>query len=300
MMELDKPKSIFEVFAEKVKKAYELYQIHMPWYIMTSMENHQETVNFFEENAYFGLPKQSIYFFSQGRLPMLSENGKLMLKNEGEIVEAADGNGGIFEALYQNGVLKQMRKNNIEWLGVGNVDNILLNLIDPVWIGLAIEKKVELTTKSVTKVGPEEKVGSLCKINGKLGVVEYTEISEEMAHMLDEKGKLVYGESYFGASIFHINLLERIGKEKLPYHPALKKCNYLDEDKKEMIAEKPNAYKFESFIFDAFRYAKDALVLSVNRKEEFAPVKNATGVDSPETAKKLYLEFIDGKTAIKK
>lgn len=295
---MDRPKSIFEVFAEKLKNENEKYNVTIPWYIMTSIENNDDTINFFKQNNYFGLPKEKISFFSQGQLPMVDFNGKILLESKGRIKEAADGNGGIFEALYRNNILNRMKQDGIEWLGIGNVDNILLNLVDPILIGLAEEKNVLLATKSVTKVSPEEKVGSLCKINGRPGVVEYTEISKEMANLRDEAGGLVYGESYFGMCMFKRKLLEKIGEEKLPYHRAKKKCNYLSTSGEEIIASEPNAFKYESFIFDAFKNAEDAVVLSVKREEEFAPVKNAEGVDSPETARKLYLDYYKKKATI--
>lgn len=184
-----------------------------------------------------------------------------------------------------------MKKEGIQWLGIGNVDNILLKLVDPILIGMAIDKKVNLAMKSVCKVGPEEKVGSICKIDGKPGVVEYTEISSQMANLRDENGALVYGQSYYGMCMLNLELLEKIGTQKLPYHAANKKCNFINENGEEVIADKPNAYKFESFIFDAFKFTNDALVLSVKREEEFAPVKNKEGVDSPETARELYLNY---------
>lgn len=199
--------------------------------------------------------------------------------------------GGIFEALYKNKVLDKMEKQGIKWLGIGNVDNILLKLVDPILIGMAIDKKVNLAMKSITKVGPEEKVGSLCKIDGKPGVVEYTEISNQMANLKDEKGSLVYGQSYYGMCMLSIELLKKIGTEKLPYHAANKKCDYINERGEKIIAQEPNAYKYEAFIFDAFKYTNDAVVLSVKREEEFAPVKNKEGVDSPETARELYLNY---------
>ena len=263
---------------------------------MTSEENNDETVKFFEDNNYFGLEK--ITFFKQGKLPMLTHEGKLILEAKDQIKEAADGNGGIFEALYKNKILKDMKAKGIEWLSIGNVDNILLKLVDEVLIGMAIDKKVKLAMKSVTKVGPEERVGSLCKIDGKPGVVEYTEISNEMANLRDENGNLVYGESYYGMCMLNLNLLEKIGTEKLPYHAANKKCNYINEEGIEIIAEGPNAYKYEAFIFDAFKYTDKAVVLSVKREEEFAPVKNKEGVDSPETARKLYMNYHKKEAAV--
>lgn len=260
---------------------------------MTSDENNDETINFFEKNNYFGYNKEKVVFFKQGRLPMMHTNGKILMNSKSSIKEAADGNGGIFEALFKNNIIEEMKKNNIEWLGIGNVDNILLNLADPIYIGMTIEKGVQLSTKTVKKASPEEKVGVVCKINDKPGVVEYTEISKEMSEQTDENGELVYGQSYFGCALYNISLLDQIGTNKLPYHIAVKKSNFINENGQEEQPDTPNAYKFEAFIFDSFKFTNDILLLNVKREEEFAPIKNATGADSPETARELYLNYMN-------
>ena len=164
-------------------------------------------------------------------------------------------------------------------------------MIDPVFLGFAIEKKVLAAGKSVVKAGPHEKVGVFCKRDGKPSVVEYSEISEEMAEATDEKGNLIYGESHILCNLFNVKAIEEISKNTLPYHSAFKKAKYLDKDGNLVTSDKPNAYKFESFLFDAFESLDDMAILRVKREEEFAPVKNAEGVDSPETARKLYNDF---------
>lgn len=284
------PKSIFEIFSEKLKEIYEMFDVKIKWYIMTSSSNDYETKKFFEENNYFEYGKENISFFVQGELPLLNTDGKIILERKDKIFMAPDGNGGIYEALRKNNILKEMKENNIEYLGIGNVDNILLNLLDPVFVGLMAKDNYELSTKTTTKVSPEEKVGVVCKINNNPGVVEYTEISEEMANKRDENGNLLFGEGYFGCSIFKVDLLEKI-TDKLYYHVAFKKNNYIDENGTEIKAEKPNTYKFEAFIFEGFNMAKNMLVLNVKREEEFAPIKNKEGVDSIETAAILYSNF---------
>lgn len=260
---------------------------------MTSDENNDETIDFFEQNNYFGYNKEKVVFFKQGKLPMMHTNGKILMNSKSSIKEAADGNGGIFEAIFKNNIIEEMKKNNVEWLGIGNVDNILLNIVDPIYIGMTIEKGVQLSTKTVKKVSPEEKVGVVCKINDKPGVVEYTEISKEMSEQRDENGELVYGQSYFGCALYNISLLDQIGTNKLPYHIAVKKSNFINENGQEEQPDTPNAYKFEAFIFDSFKFTNDILLLNVKREEEFAPIKNATGADSPETARELYLNYMN-------
>lgn len=291
---INPPKSIFEIFSDKLKETYEKHGVKIKWYIMTSDSNDFDTKNFFEENNYFNYGKENICFFKQGELPLINEEGRIVLKEKGKVFMAPDGNGGIFEALRKNNILKEMEANGVKYLGIGNVDNILLNLLDEVFIGLMVKDNYELATKTVTKVSPEEKVGVVCKMNGMPGVVEYTEISKEMANARDLNGDLLFGEGYFGCCIFNKELLEKI-TNKLYYHAAYKKNNYIDANGNIVEAQNPNTYKFEAFIFEGFNMAKDMLTVSVKREEEFAPIKNKDGVDSVETASILYNNYINLK-----
>ena len=284
-------KSIFEILCDNLKLARETYNVDIPWYLMTSDENNEETVKFFEENNYFGYPKSAVHFFKQGKLPMLDTNGKVLLDETGMIKQAADGHGGIFEAMRKNAVIYNMKEQGIEWVFIGGVDNVLAKMVDPVLTGLVIKDKNLVAGKSIVKACPEEKVGVFCKKNNKPSVIEYIEISKELSEALDENSQLLYGESHILCNQFNISLLEEISENKLPYHVAFKKAKYLDEKGNIVEPTEPNAYKFEAFIFDAFSLADDMSILRVKREEEFAPVKNATGVDSAETARELYKAF---------
>ncbi len=288
---LDSHKPIFEILCDTLKDAEKKYGIYVMWYIMTSNENNDATVKFFEEHSYFGYPKEKIIFFKQGELPMIDTQGKVLLGENGLIEKAADGHGGIFLSMKKNGIIYDMKTRGIEWAFIGGVDNVLVNMVDPVILGLAIDKKVLAAGKSVVKAGPHEKVGVFCKRNGKPSVVEYSEISKEMAELTNENGDLVYGESHILCNLFSVKAIEEISKNNLPYHSAFKKAKYLDKDGNVVTSDTPNAYKFEAFLFDAFESLEDIAILRVKREEEFAPVKNAEGVDSPETARKLYKEF---------
>ena len=281
-------KSLFEILCDNLKEARLKYNALVPWYIMTSAENNDETVEFFEKNNYFDYPKELIKFFKQGELPMLDTNGKILLDENGLIKLAADGHGGIFEAIFKNNIFEDMKKRQVEWIFVGPVDNPLVKLVDEEAVGLAIEKNVMGLGKSLVKLNPEEKVGVFCTKNGRPGVVEYTEITDEMAKKVDSDGELVYGESHINCNMFNIAGLEKIGSAKLPYHVAFKKSNYMDSNGNIVIANEPNAYKFESFIFDSFQKLDNMLIFRVKREEEFSPVKNAKGVDSAETAREAY------------
>jgi len=284
-------KTIFEILIDVLKDSEKKYGVKVHWYLMTSKENNDATVKFFEENNYFNYGKENVSFFVQGELPMLDVNGKILRTKEGLVKEAADGHGGVLEAIYKNNILEDMQKRNIKWVYIGGVDNVLAKMVDSTLIGLAKDGGYFAAGKSLVKAYPEEKVGVFCKKNGKPSVVEYTEISEEMARMTDENGELLYGESHILCNLFSIKAIENISKNKLPYHTAFKKADYLNEEGEYITSDKPNAYKFESFIFDAFETLENMIIMRVKREEEFAPVKNKEGVDSPETARKLYEEY---------
>ncbi len=282
------PKYIFEIIIDTLKRAQKEYGVTIPWYIMTSRENNDETIAFFEEKNYFGYDKSKVKFFKQGELPLLDTSGKVILDKDKKIKEAADGNGGIYEAIAKNGVLDDLKNRKIEWIFVSGIDNILSNFVDPILIGLTIEEKQKIASKSVAKTNPKEKVGVFCKMNGKPKVIEYIELPEEMAEERDENGELVYGEVNIGTYLYNISVFENLADVKLPYHVAFKKSGYLNKKDEFVEPEEPNAYKFEAFIFDAFSRYDDMTILRVKREDEFAPVKNKTGNDSPETAVKLY------------
>ncbi len=288
---LKEHKSIFEALAEIFKDAWRRYDTVIPWYIMTSKQNNDQTIQFFEENNYFWYPKDAIHFFIQGELPMVGTDGKILLDENGEVKMAANGHGGTLKSMEDSGVLAEMQVDGIEWIFISGVDNVLVKPIDPLLIGMAIQNKVLSAVKTIEKIDPKEKVGVFCKKNKKISVVEYTEISDQMANMRDDYGSLVYGDGNAIFHLFNIKALERLSKLKLPYHTAFKKANYLDEKGNLVEAEEPNAYKFEMFIFDSYEAFDDCVILRVKREEEFAPIKNASGVDSPATARKLYLDY---------
>lgn len=262
---------------------------------MTSRENNGQTIDFFERNNYFEYPKDYIKFFIQGELPMLDKNGKVLLDENGFLKLAADGHGGVFEAMFKNGIVEDMKNKKIEWVFVGPIDNPLVNMADEILIGVAKDKNAEGAGKSIVKANPQEKVGVFCKKDGRPSVIEYTEITEEMANAVDQNGELLYGESHLNCNMFNIKGIEKIGANKLPYHTAFKKATYIDENGNLIKGEEPNSYKFESFIFDAFEKLNDMAILRVKREEEFAPVKNAEGVDSPKTSVELYNNYWKNK-----
>lgn len=292
-MELNsKVKSLFEVVVDKLKEAQKKYNVFIKCYIMTSPENNEETVSFFEKKNYFGYPKQYIEFFKQGEIPLLNKQGKLMLGEDGLIKLASDGNGGIFYSMSKNGIIDEMKRNNIEWVFIGSVDNLLVKYVDTLLLGLAIKQDVKIATRTIIKNSPYEKVGVLCKKNGKVKVIEYTELQNEMRLAVDECGEMVYGESHIMCNLYNIEAIEKASTKELKYHVAEKKAKYVNEKGELVIPEKENCYKFEKFVFDSFCLFDEIAILRGKREEDFAPIKNKDGVDCPETAKKLYEEYL--------
>ena len=286
-----KGKYLFEILAENLKEANKKYNTSIPWYIMTSKQNNDETYEFLEKNNYFGYKKDDVILFSQGELPLVDTEGKVLIGKDKLIKLASDGNGGTFSSLRKSGALADMKERGIKWVFIGGVDNALLKMADTTLLGLAISEDVQIASKSIVKANPHEKVGVFCKMNGHPKVIEYSELPEKMAEEVDNDGELKYGESHIMCNLFTIEAIETISKEPLIYHSAFKKNSYIDEDGKEIIPKEPNSYKFEAFIFDAFEIFDDIAILRGKREDDFAPVKNKDGVDSPKTAKELYERF---------
>ena len=262
---------------------------------MTSNENNEDTVSFLEEKNYFGYPKEFIKIFKQEELPLLDDCGKLLIDKNECVKEASNGNGGIFNSMLKNDVISDMEKRGIEWVFIGSVDNILLKNVDTLLIGLTIKKGTKIGTRTVLKRSPDEKVGVLCKQDNKVEVIEYTELPENISNLRDNDGDLLFGESHIMCNLFSLDAIKKCSTKALEYHIAYKKSDYLDINKNIIKPIKPNAYKFEQFIFDSFKLFDDIAILRGKREEDFAPVKNKDGEDSPETAKKLYENYWKNK-----
>lgn len=288
-------KSLFEILCETMKDAKKKFGVTIPWYIMTSDENNDQTVSFFETNNYFGYDKDKIKFFKQSKMPVVDTEGKLLVDENYRIKEASDGHGGIFNSMVKGNVVSELDKAGVKWVFTCGVDNPLVDMVDPYLLGLAITKNCKLATRSLVKTSPSEKIGVICKQNNRVKVIEYSELSEEMANKVNENGDLLFGESHVMFNLFSLDAIKKIANEKLPYHIAFKKNSYIDENGTLVKPEKPNSYKFESFIFDSFELFDDMAILRGKREDEFAPIKNAEGSDSPETAVKLYNDFWKNK-----
>lgn len=284
---LDRPRSLFEVQLTQIKGLSQAAGAPVTWYIMTSDENHDATVAFFEQNGYFGY--EHISFFRQSSLPMVGLDGKLLLETRHSIKEGPDGNGSIFRSLNRSGMAEDMARRGVKWFFACNVDNILARCGDPLTIGIALQHNVPCVSKSVLKRCPSEKAGVFCRIDGRPAVIEYTEISPDLANKMDDNGQYIYADAHISCTLFSTEVLEFVKGDDMPHHIAVKKAPYLDHDGQLVTPEKENAYKFESFIFDMLPRCQDIAVLRVDRGEEFAPIKDATGEDSVESAIKLYL-----------
>ena len=283
-----KEQSIFELLSENFVNAKKDYGVDIPWYIMTSNNNDETTKVFFKQNKNFGV--KNIKFFTQIDIPVIDENGKLLIGENYLIKKAGNGNGGIYKALEKYGILNEMEKNGVEWVFVSGVDNILANMIDPVFLGLTISQKNEIASKSTVKIDPEEKVGVFCKRNGKCGTIEYTETTDKMKNEKDNNGNFIYGQANILQHLYSIKALKKLKDVDLKYHIAHKKNSYMDEELTLVNPDKPNTYKFEQFLFDGFENFDSMTLLSVKREMEFAPIKNAKEIDCPETAVRLYVK----------
>ena len=283
-------KYIFEILADTLKKAGEETGVQCNWYIMTSDENDEATKKFFAQHNYFDYNSQKIHFFKQSKLPLINKDGNLLMGKDYKLREASDGNGGVYKGLKNSKMLQDMEEKNIKWVLICGVDNIMANMVDPVFLGLTIDRKVQIASKSIAKSYPEEKVGVFCKRDGKPSIIEYIELSEEMRYAKAANGDLAYGDANIVSHLLSIQAIKEIATMDLEYHVAVKKNSYIEENLDEVIPEEPNSYKFEAFVFDGFSSLDDMVVLRVKREDEFAPIKNKEGADSPETAKRIYME----------
>lgn len=282
-------KSLFQLQAERILSLSRQVKKNIPWYIMTSEENHHETVSFFSERNFFALSKNDIFFFKQGELPVVDDEGKILLASKSRLSMGPNGNGGCFLALNQSGALADMQKRGVEYLFFYSVDNALVKICDPHFIGFTMQSQLPAASKAVTKASPQEKVGVLCLRNGRPSVVEYSEMTDEMITAQNESGELLFNSANIAVHLFKTSFLQKHASSALPYHLAHKKITYTNKNGDTITPPTPNAFKFELFMFDLFPLAGGMAAMQVKREEEFAPVKNKDGIDSPGSARALVL-----------
>ena len=281
---------IFECLMNNLMQVVKEVGVFIPLYIMTSISNKKETVDFFEEHQYFGYDKSYIKFFIQEMVPTVDFEGRVLMASNTELAMAPNGNGGWFSSMVLDGMLEDVHKRGIEWINVFAVDNVLQKMADPMFIGATIASGCESGAKVVRKAAPDEKVGVLCTEDGKPSIAEYYEMTEEMATARKENGDLKYGSGVILNYLFREDKLEQIANRHMPIHVVEKKIPYMDEDGKKIKPEKPNGYKFETLVLDMVHMMADCLPYEVIREKEFAPIKNLHGVDSIDTARELLIQ----------
>lgn len=282
---------------ERVSKVKDLAKakggldVSIPIYVMTSIINDKIIKDFFKSKKFFGYPEKDVVFFEQGLEPCLSLDEKLIIDSPTSLAMAPDGNGGIYKALTKTGALANMVKRGLKHVHIYGIDNVLTKSADPVFIGACIERNVQVGNKVVWRASKSEKVGTTVSVGGKMKILEYSEIPQDLAEAEDQDGKLVYGAGNICNHYLSVQFLEELmPKLESFYHIAEKKIPYYDPSMKKVVQPtKNNGIKLEMFIFDVFPMADRFLVAEVSREDEFAPVKNSPGAssDSPDTARKL-------------
>jgi UDP-N-acetylglucosamine/UDP-N-acetylgalactosamine diphosphorylase len=287
--------TLFQIFAEKILAVRTRYDRPVYWYIMTSLLNLGQTRCFFESNNYFGLRESEVIFFTQGLFPSLTREGKLLLAEAGGLFQNPNGHGGTISALKDSGCLDHMTGEGVEELYYFQVDNPLVRIPDPPFLGLHSLKGSQMSTKVIEKAYPEEKIGVIGSVDGKPGVIEYSDIGEENQKARDRQGNLLYSHGSIAIHIFNTGFL-RSHSGRLPLHVAEKRIRTWIPKDRGGIVEEREVIKFEMFIFDALADAADPLFFETAREEEFAPLKNKTGPDSIETCRQgmmnLYARWL--------
>lgn len=292
-------KPLFQVFAEQLLAASRRWGRSIPLYVMTSPLNHEPTVAFFESHRLFGLNRADVMFFQQGVMPSFDrESGRILLAGKGELALNPDGHGGSLRALHRSGALDDMTRRGVEHISYIQVDNPHVRIIDPLFLGLhaaAEDSSGEMSSKMLPKTGPFEKLGNFCRASGRTTIIEYSDLPEALAEQRDEKGDLRFGAGSLAIHCLGVEFVRRLNTAArgfaLPFHRADKKVAHIDLDTGELIEpSEPNAVKLETFVFDALPLCESSIILETDRVEEFAPIKNLSGVDSAESSRALQIE----------
>ncbi|MCD6281349.1 MAG: UDPGP type 1 family protein [Deltaproteobacteria bacterium] len=278
-----KKKSLFQLHSEKILALKKRYNKAIPFLIMTSRSNDADTRRFFEDNAFFGLGRDEVYFFVQGMMPSITAEGRLIISRDGGLFMNPDGHGGTLDALKKSGLLGMLGERGVDLIFYFQVDNPLVKMCDPLFLGLHVQKDAQMSSKVVEKRNFDEKVGVIAVVDGKTRVIEYSDLKEEFMYMEDDEGRPVYRAGSIAIHLFDRAFIEAITIRgvNLPYHKAVKNIPTIDQYGRPVEIK---GIKFEKFIFDALPFAERALTLEVKREQEFAPVKNKTGQDSIESA----------------
>ncbi|MEO6873186.1 MAG: UDPGP type 1 family protein [Opitutaceae bacterium] len=284
-----KKKPLFQVFAEKIRAAGLRYGKPLHWFIMTSHQNHAATETFFKEHKFFGLEAAHVHFFRQGRMPAVDFAGKILLETPGSLALSPDGHGGSLRALERSGALDLMQREQIDTLSYFQVDNPLVRCVDPAFIGWHLLRGSQMSSKMVPKAYPDEKLGHFCVQDGRLVVVEYSDLPMAMQRETESNGRLRYLAGSIAIHVLDRDFIRRVAAGgsglALPFHRADKKIPTVDAAGQPVKPAQANGVKFELFVFDALPFAQNPLVIETSRADDFSPVKNAEGVDSPQTSR---------------
>ena len=284
---------LFAYFAESIRRAGEKFGRPLTWYIMTSLLNREATEAFFKENGFFGLAPEQVFFFTQGTMPACGYDGKLLLASKSSLSLSPDGHGGTLLALRKSGALDRMAAEGVEYLSYFQVDNPLVPVVSPLFLGLHDLEQSEMSAIMLAKTGPFEKLGNFCVTNGRLEIIEYSDLPAALAESRNPDGSLRFIAGSPAIHMISRSFIEQLtagGSLKLPWHRADKKVPYVDDTGCLIKPDAPNAVKLESFIFDAMPLAKRTMVLEGDRSSVFAPTKNPTGVDSVESCREMLIE----------
>lgn len=282
-------KPLFQVHAEKVLALRRRYGKPVPFLVMTSDATHEETEEFFREYRRFGLPAEEVVFFKQGTMPALDlATGKLLMEERGRLFTGPNGHGGTLTALADSGLLRRLRDRGVRQVFYFQVDNPLVKVADPLFLGHHLRTGAEVSAKIIPKEGPEDKLGNLVLIDGRCSMIEYSDLPRDLARQTDAGGRLRIWAGSPAIHFFTVEFLERMtaSQERMPFHLARKKVPHLDEQGNRVEPAKENALKFEKFIFDVLPQAERWAIVETSRREEFEPLKNATGPDSPDSVKR--------------
>ena len=278
---------IFECLINNLLNVVKQAGVYVPLYIMTSEKNDQATQSFFKEHNYFGYDEDYVKFFIQDMACAVDYNGKLLLEEKGRLATSPNGNGGWFTSMVKAGLDKDLHARNVKWINIFAVDNVLQRIADPVFVGATIQGKYQSASKVVRKVEPHEKMGLLCLEDNKPSIVEYYEMSKEMAEAKDSDGSLTYKFGVILNYLFSLEKLEQIVNTSLEIHVVEKKIPYIDENGEKISPTEPNGYKFELLVLDMVHLMDNDLAFEVEREKEFAPIKNLHGTDSVDSAREL-------------
>ena len=286
-------RSLFQYFAESIMRAGKKYGKPITWYLMTSLLNREATENFFRENKFFGLDPLQVFFFTQGTMPAVGYDGKLLMASKCSLSLSPNGHGGTLLALRKSGALDRMKAEGVEHVSYFQVDNPLIPVVNPLFIGLHDLQESQMSAIMLAKTNPFEKLGNFCVTNGRVEIIEYSDLPKELAESRNEDGSLRFIAGSPAIHVISRSFVEELtagGSLKLPWHRADKKIPCIDAEGNAVAPAEPNGVKLESFIFDAMPLAKRTMILEGDRNAMFAPTKNPTGVDSVESCRAMIVE----------